>query len=275
MTRDFSKSGREDKRPPRDMSTNQYRNEQQARPTRVRLSREVVDRGWALGAQNRHADYQPRNNGSMYPYQNGRTQSASSSNNGYGSSRRGQRPQHNHANPVSPHNNYQSPFSSNPNSRGQTPRDSYQKPRKGGYTPYHERSSQHQSHETRYQPPYGGQYQDRRPSKNAARFEGDYESFTHTFENPGHSSQHKPTHHKTPTNKPPRQERHTTQLSSGRVLKGSRPAQRKQARFWQEIEQDTAELLQGVRHNKPENSPSHEQKKRAEGRQHAQDEEKQ
>lgn len=42
------------------------------------------------------------------------------------------------------------------------------------------------------------------------------------------------------------EERHITRLPDGRVLKGSRPSQRKQARFWQEVSEDTDTLLNEV-----------------------------
>ncbi len=41
-------------------------------------------------------------------------------------------------------------------------------------------------------------------------------------------------------------ERHVTRLPDGRVLKGSRPAQRKNAKFWTDISQNTGELLDAV-----------------------------
>jgi hypothetical protein len=44
----------------------------------------------------------------------------------------------------------------------------------------------------------------------------------------------------------PEAERHVTPLPDGRVLKGSRPAQRKNAQFWTDISQDTEELVNQV-----------------------------
>jgi hypothetical protein len=46
--------------------------------------------------------------------------------------------------------------------------------------------------------------------------------------------------------KPQEAERHVTPLPDGRVLKGSRPAQRKNAQFWTNISQDTEKLVQQV-----------------------------
>jgi hypothetical protein len=42
------------------------------------------------------------------------------------------------------------------------------------------------------------------------------------------------------------EEHHVTRLPDGRVLKGPRPAQRKNAQFWTEIAQDTNELIEQV-----------------------------
>jgi membrane-bound lytic murein transglycosylase B len=46
-------------------------------------------------------------------------------------------------------------------------------------------------------------------------------------------------------------ERHVTRLPDGRVLKGSRPAQRKNAKFWTDISQGTHELLGSVHDEAP------------------------
>src|SRR6266700_3579484 len=57
-----------------------------------------------------------------------------------------------------------------------------------------------------------------------AQFEGDYERFN--------DADHQP------------EERHVTRLPDGRVLKGSRPAQRRQAHFWTDVADETQTLLQ-------------------------------
>jgi hypothetical protein len=46
--------------------------------------------------------------------------------------------------------------------------------------------------------------------------------------------------------KPPEVERHVTPLPDGRVLKGPRPVQRKNAQFWTDISQDTEKLVDQV-----------------------------
>ena len=70
-----------------------------------------------------------------------------------------------------------------------------------------------------------------------AQFEGDYERFTdqeraNTFE-PAPRDQRPEAAYTRPV----------TRLPDGRVLKGPRPVQRKQARFWNEVEGETGELL--------------------------------
>jgi hypothetical protein len=54
----------------------------------------------------------------------------------------------------------------------------------------------------------------------------------------------------------PEPQRHVTPLADGRVLKGSRPQQRKQARFWTEIIDDTEELLQTVQEPETAQEPT-------------------
>ena len=61
-----------------------------------------------------------------------------------------------------------------------------------------------------------------------AQFEGDYEH----FETDEYKEQPAPAY-----------EKHITPLPDGRVVKGSRPAQRKQARFWTEVEEEAGNLL--------------------------------
>lgn len=60
------------------------------------------------------------------------------------------------------------------------------------------------------------------------QFEGDYER----FDTPEAGEQPEQEY-----------EKHVTRLPDGRVLKGSRPDQRKQARFWAEVEEETGALL--------------------------------
>lgn len=87
------------------------------------------------------------------------------------------------------------------------------------------------------------------------RYEGDYERFNGTEDRPRFAGQ---PSHKYDNSKPrgryegkkPReevQERHVTPLPDGRVLKGPRPVQRKNAEFWTGIAQNTDALLDGVK----------------------------
>lgn len=70
-----------------------------------------------------------------------------------------------------------------------------------------------------------------------AQFEGDYERFS-DFDPPAPAPQ---------TQQPASEyERPVTRLPNGRVLKGSRPSQRRQAAFWNDVEDKTSELLSQV-----------------------------
>ncbi len=82
-----------------------------------------------------------------------------------------------------------------------------------------------------YEPPHG------RPAfrqtrgygePEGAQFEGDYEHFALADEQEPPARTHEP---------------HVTRLPDGRVLKGPRPAQRKAARFWTDVENETQALL--------------------------------
>jgi hypothetical protein len=86
------------------------------------------------------------------------------------------------------------------------------------------------------------------------RFKGDYERFNNPEEKPrfaGRPSHKydagKPRRYESNKPKPEKKELHVTPLPDGRVLKGPRPVQRKNAEFWTDIAQDTDELLDGVK----------------------------
>jgi len=76
------------------------------------------------------------------------------------------------------------------------------------------------------------EYANERPGR--AQFEGDYERF---------SDHERPDTHERPA---PAYEPPVTRLPDGRVLKGSRPSQRRQATFWNGVEDQTSELLSNV-----------------------------
>ena len=77
------------------------------------------------------------------------------------------------------------------------------------------RATQRNDAEAEREQPYG------RPG--SERFEGDYERF-----NASQTEQ---------------EEKHVTRLPDGRVLKGSRPSQRNQARFWNDVAEETSSLM--------------------------------
>jgi hypothetical protein len=86
------------------------------------------------------------------------------------------------------------------------------------------------------------------------RFKGDYERFNSPEEKPrfaGRPSHKydagKPRRYESNKPKPEKKEPHVTPLPDGRVLKGPRPVQRKNAEFWTDIAQNTDELLDGVK----------------------------
>ena len=81
MTREFNKQRRDDARPSfRNKSSNRHGEERSAQTDRPRLSREIVDRGWESGAQQRHADYRPRSNNGPAPRNNWRSEHSPSQN---------------------------------------------------------------------------------------------------------------------------------------------------------------------------------------------------
>jgi hypothetical protein len=88
-----------------------------------------------------------------------------------------------------------------------------------------------------HRPPYEG------------HFEGDYEHFGNNPRNNTARPTERPQrdqHYRRNEQDSPARERHVTRLPDGRVLKGPRPAQRKNAQFWTEIASDTEELMQQI-----------------------------
>src|SRR5450432_978857 len=84
------------------------------------------------------------------------------------------------------------------------------------------------------------------------QFEGDYERFNNNEERPaprdiphrgsrpeGNTSRSKPRQNE-------EEERHVTRLPDGRVIKGPRPIQRQEARFWTEVKDDTESLVGNI-----------------------------
>ena len=84
------------------------------------------------------------------------------------------------------------------------------------------------------------------------QFEGDYERFNNNEDRPaprdtphrssrpeGNASRGKPRQHE-------EEERHVTRLPDGRVIKGPRPIQRQEARFWTEVTDNTERLVGNI-----------------------------
>lgn len=315
MTRDFNKQRRDDSRPPfrqnNNSSFDRHGEERSPRPARPRLSREVVDRAWENGAQNRHADYRPRQSGQGPAPRNGAAPRNDRRN--YQQSERSPYQNGNHAGGGKPYgyrqnsydnapDNHQGNYRRNdsneprsrpydserngfdgPRSRGfdRDRRDGYSRPNPRNYErsnerPFRDRANRYDGNDMRDEPrrQHGGysqnprgqhQYgerrnyrQDERSERNGApynspyqaRFEGDYERFDRHDD--AQSRQHTPnrrTRGQYNDHQVAREEvneRHVTRLPDGRVLKGSRPAQRKNAQFWTEIAQGTDELIEHV-----------------------------
>ncbi len=265
------------KQPPRRPGEERF-----ARPDRPRLNRETVDRAWENGAQVNHADYHTRTGNSRpgRPYgqrqrfsdQNGRNNSTSGYRRDYESNHfereQEDRGRGNDRYHYSPDNGGQRSRSYNngrfdeprPNGYRQRERDGRPDFREQGYdrsyptreqgytgrsSRYAERDNRSSRYNGRSQRPSsdGAPYETRAPRRNyrqreQEQFEGEYERF-HSFEERPARSQ---TGAQRFERRPP-QERHVTRLPDGRVLKGPRPAQRKNAQFWTEIAEDTETLI--------------------------------
>lgn len=285
MTRELNKQWRNDTRQSfRKPSPRRYGEERSSHTNRPRLSREVVDRGWEQGAQNHHPDYKPRNgNSSLYqnkrqgssPQQN-RPQANRYNNNYRDNSRRFEHESSDNqgAHPRSftsgrrDYNRDQnfrrdSGFQRTPGNTGA--RRGYASHESGSHNaaPDHYGNRRPQNGYQRQRPQGRPEYQERRQpprntpntrgnSYNASRFEGDYEQFNN------HSDRfvddYKPARQPRYRDQGPARrrpiaqegERHVTELPDGRVLKGSRPAQRRGARFWTGVNEDADELLQHI-----------------------------
>lgn len=317
MTREFNKQWRDDSRPSfRNKSSNRDE-ERSSRTTRPRLSREIVDRGWESGAQQRHADYRPRSNNGQTPRNNWRSEHASARHDhnhgpynkrqeGYQDTPRrhdrphnsyqGSRPQtfgerRNFAEPRGEHRGYSDRQNNRPGSRNDTAArghsgQPYQNQRYDNRRYNNERDRGPRDFGAERQNPTWRKRdrdrQQRGPDTQNPRwqsrpwtfgkrsfhettrepfqgqFEGDYEWFDENdvYDESGASSSRG---ERRPSEKNGRgrqdrnhqhtgeeQERHVTRLPDGRVIKGSRPQQRQEARFWTDINEDTDSLLQHV-----------------------------
>src|ERR1019366_6888624 len=114
---------------------------------------------------------------------------------------------------------------------------------------------------TRQASPEEQQEHSSRASHNNEQFEGDYEHFSRNENHTGPRSAtpYRSNNNNRPESKPfqnrprhdraeeqPTPERHVTRLPDGRVIKGPRPIQRQEARFWTEVANDTEEIVGNI-----------------------------
>jgi hypothetical protein len=270
----------------RNTSSNSRGDERFSRPARPRLNREVVDRAWKDGAQPHHSDYHPRTSNRPYAQngRNGQRSEYSSSqsrpgHNNFNSNRRDNAQRF-----ERPSSNYQDPRSRSFESDGRYPDDRrfgerndynrrpYDRRGRNGNRPYdmqdyRDRGRNFGSENTeRYEHPRQGPNAPRGGGRTFARddrqrgprrfpqnrryqeqFEGDYEHFTGYNEPKQYDGRPRQSaHDRDINNRRPEPDRHVTQMADGRVLKGSRPEQRRQAQFWTEVTNETEDLVQKV-----------------------------
>jgi hypothetical protein len=91
---------------------------------------------------------------------------------------------------------------------------------------------------------------DNRKNRQFEQFEGDYEQFDYAPSDQSRNGrrweERSPQAQSKRTEKLSEVERHVTPLPDGHVLKGPRPAQRKNAQFWTDISQETEKLVDQV-----------------------------
>jgi hypothetical protein len=278
MTRDFNKQRRNDPNtyqyryqdsghyssfrstPSNSEPSNRHGNARPLRSPRPRLNRETVDRAWREGAPHSHSDYHPRGTTNSHPqprrgYQ--RSENSTSFNQPGNSNHRHfdrdntRRFEQNPRNAQAPHSP-SFPAGERPNSRRMPMNSAYPETRQPRFERNHARKWQHNE-----------------------QFEGDYERFTEYDEVDEHRSNgyrqspraHQDTYRSNGYRQSPRARqneaparRHgpVTPLPDGRVVKGPRPAQRKNARFWDDIHSDADQLLhQGHEPQGQQSYPAH------------------
>lgn len=82
-------------------------------------------------------------------------------------------------------------------------------------------------------------------NREGSQFAGDYEHFN-AYDERGRSTA-RPFQGRTSPVQPPKPERHVTRMEDGRVIKGSRASQRKNAQFWEEIGKDAKGLVAPIK----------------------------
>jgi hypothetical protein len=128
----------------------------------------------------------------------------------------------------------------------------------------HANQRDHRQHE-QFEHGRNGQKDDQ-ARQSSERFKGDYEQFTNeslpskqTSGQPEKSARQQTRQYRGATHRQGArqnfqqpEERHVTQMPDGRVLKGSRPAQRRQSQFWSNVNDETDQLIQQTSHDEDE-----------------------
>jgi|SRR5579859_1835170 len=130
---------------------------------------------------------------------------------------------------------------------GRSPRNFEQK--RGDRPPYQRPDTQNPRWQSRpaarRDNSYGKQQTFNERDRQGAQFEGDYERFDSHEDRKGFSARPTRGNGTADTSRPQSkaEEPPVTRLPDGRVLKGPRPAQRKNAQFWTDIAQETGDLI--------------------------------
>ena len=294
MTRDFNKQRRNDPNayqsryqdadqyssfrstPSNSVPSNRHESARPLRSSRPRLNRETVDRAWREGAQHSHPDYHPRGTTNSHPqprrgYQ--RPENPASFNQpgkanhrhfDRDNTRRFEQNSHHAQAPYSP--SFPAGERPNSNSRRMPMNSAYPETRQPRSERGHARKWQHDE-----------------------QFEGDYERFTgydevdgyrsngyrqsprtrqDGYRSNGYRQSPRTRQNETPARGHGPERRRITPLPDGHVVKGPRPAQRKNARFWDDINSDADQLLHQVHAPQEQPSPRHKSAPPRQGKQH-------
>jgi hypothetical protein len=165
-------------------------------------------------------------------------------NRGRNNQERGQ--QESHRNGAYSHRTNPTNQVSNPADR----RDRRHRPYDQHETSYHDNHFEGRHRANFNEPRYPATPNRQRENGGHQQFEGDYEQFNRaTSRQPRdgrRQEERQPQNYTKRMEKPPEAKHHVTPLPDGRVLKGPRPAQRKNAQFWTDISQDTEKLVNQV-----------------------------
>jgi hypothetical protein len=239
MTRAFNNQRREyPRKDSRGSSSRRFKEERPSRPARPRLNRDRVDRAWENGASRNHADYRTRSDSKSQSTRDNRrpnqqTNRYSAQGGNHGRKPYGKRQDDYHPGEHSPRiNNGSRPrtFESNKRSSRSTSGPATHNPRQ-------------QSSRKREQNNYSNKpHRYSRFEAEQELFEGDYEQFDSS--NSAQPYTHRNKVDTYASHRPA--ERSVTRLPNGRVLKGTPDEQHRKAEFWNEISQESDELLKQV-----------------------------